>query len=566
MTIQSADIKLLNSQVMTDEDDGGGAMTGSVVVDGLGNNLFPDTSQVDRAKGRVNIRQVYGVAHTSDTDTLQGVHALITDAPDDPLVHCVLMAAPKWGARRTDYREVIERYLVKGPRLSARLYDAHYASAMQVRLVTFVGAAFPIAGDGIVLRTPAGVEQYLRILRVAVSTETIAVVEGNGTLLLSASVAVCDLSKALEHDFIGPPPSRVGSEAGFSQAFSTTVAAGAKFYGIKPLLLDAAPGDATITLAGGIFTPIVPAATSETPIIDQFPLTGRGAVCATASSAVTLPNVVLALGPGTVLTLPTAIEPGSLSFNHGGTAFAADSAGSLKQGALVVGTVDPIGGRVVMAGDAPSYGTQILTLSYKPGSGVGASPHSAAFAITSQNQGLAFTNAFEPPPAPGSFSLSYMAQGRWYDLLDNLAGKLSGADSSYGVGSLNYTSGSLGVTLGAIPDVGSELIATWGDGGAAKPLTGTLPLRLSTPLALPERAKGEGVTVTWSRGGDNYTATTNASGQFTGHATGSVSQFAPDVFPDGDVTVACTLAPSVSSVVSSAIAEAPQAANTAPTP
>ena len=547
MPIQSADIKLLNSQVMTDEDDGGGAMTGSVVVDGLDNNLFPDTSQVDRAKGRVNIRQVYGVAHTSDTDTLQGVHALITDAPDDPLVHCVLMAAPKWGARRTDYREVIERYLVKGPRLSARLYDAHYASAMQVRLVTFVGAAFPIAGDGIVLRTPAGIEQYVRILRVAISTENVAVVEGGGTLVLSATIAVCELSKELEHDFIGPPPSRIGTETGFAQVFSTSVAAGAKFYGIKPLLLDAAPGDATITLAGGIFTPIVPAATSETPIIDQFPLVGRAALARTALSAVTLPAVSMALGPNTVVQAPTAIEPGSASLSGAGVAFTDDGRGNLMQGALTVAAVDYQAGRITFAPGAPAYGSGPATLSYKPASVVGASNRSVSFAVTQANQGLAYTNVFEPPPAPGSFTLAYMAQGRWYELLDNMAGKLEGADSLYGVGSLNYASGSMAVTLGAIPDVGSKLIADWGDANAAKPVSTVLPTRLSARISLPARTKASGIVATWSVGATSYTATTSAAGVLTGDATGcyaaGVLTFAPGVLPSTDVTVTTQQAP-----------------------
>ena len=558
MPILSADIKLLKSAVMADTTDGGGAMTGIAVVDGQSNNLYPDTSAMDRAFGRVNFRKVFGVAHSDDTDTLLGGHAIITDAPDDPLVHCALFKTPGWADTRATARELVERYVLKGPRLAPRLYDMHYAGSLQIKLVSFVSGTFPKSGDAIVLRTPAGVEQFVRVIKIDIANELVAVVEGGGTIVLNATVATCQLGKELEHDFAGPPPARIINDAAYAQVYSTSAAAGAKFYGIKPLAVAVVAGAYSATVDGGIYTPLVPAATVESPVIDKFPLTGRSAVCATASAAVTLPNVVLALGPGTVLTLPTAIEPGSLSFTHGGTAFAADSAGSLKQGALVVGTVDPASGRVLMAGDAPNYGSQIITLSYKPGSGVGASVHSAAFAITSQNQGLAFTNVFEPPPAPGSFALGYMAQGRWYDLLDNLAGKLSGADSSYGVGTLNYTTGSMGVTLGAIPDVGSELIAMWGDGSAAKALTGTLPVRLRTPLTLPAQAKGEGITVTWSRGANNYTATTNAAGQLTGHATGGLDYngalaFAPDVFPDGDVTLTGALAPSVSSVISSAV-------------
>ena len=53
MTIQTADIKILKSQVLLDTTDGGGAMTGSEVIDGQSNNLFPDISELDRTYGRI---------------------------------------------------------------------------------------------------------------------------------------------------------------------------------------------------------------------------------------------------------------------------------------------------------------------------------------------------------------------------------------------------------------------------------------------------------------------------------------------------------------------------------
>lgn len=52
MPILTEDIKLLKSAVMADTPDGGGAMTGNPVIDGQSNNLFPDTSELDRALGR----------------------------------------------------------------------------------------------------------------------------------------------------------------------------------------------------------------------------------------------------------------------------------------------------------------------------------------------------------------------------------------------------------------------------------------------------------------------------------------------------------------------------------
>ncbi|MFK0571345.1 hypothetical protein [Endozoicomonas sp.] len=45
------DVKLFESQRLTDEDDGGGRATGSEVIDGNVNNLFQDIPRIDRTIG-----------------------------------------------------------------------------------------------------------------------------------------------------------------------------------------------------------------------------------------------------------------------------------------------------------------------------------------------------------------------------------------------------------------------------------------------------------------------------------------------------------------------------------
>lgn len=558
MPILTEDIKLLKSAVMDDVPEGGGAMTGAAIIDGQSNNLFPDTSAMDRAFGRVNARKVFGVAHTDDTATLMGAHAIITQAPADPLVQCSLLKTASWADTRTAARDAIEKYLVKGPKISYRLYDTHYAGSLQMRLISLVGGTPPAGGDAVVLRNPNGQEQYLRILRVATVVQTIAVNEGGGTLLLSASVATCDIGNPLAYDFLGPPAQRVGLvEANYAQVYSTNVAGGAKFYGIKPLGVAGAPGDYSVMTTGGIYSAVVPAATVESPIVDQYPLLGRASLVATATAPVTLPGVaVSAFGPGSTVTAPTAIEPRSLTFSLGATLFSEDGTGTLLQGTLAVGTVDYRAGVATLQAGAPSYGAGTLTATYRPASTVGASSFSASFLITTANQGLSYTNVFEPPPARGSFTLSYMAQGRWYELKDNLDGKLAGADSSYGTGTINYTTGSMSLTLGAIPDVGSLLIADWGDTSAAKAVASTgTPLKAGYRAVLNPRTLAEGIAVAWSRGATNYTATTNAAGVLSGNATGaytdSVLTIEPTVFPDGNFTITSQLAPTASTLVTS---------------
>lgn len=542
MPILTEDIKLLKSAVMADVPEGGGAMTGIAVVDGQSNNLFPDTSAMDRAFGRVNARKVFGVAHTDDTDTLMGAHAIITQAPADPLVHCTLLRTPNWADTRVVAKDGIEKYLVKGPRNVYRLWDAHYAGSLQIRLVSMVGGTPPASGDAVVLLNPNGQEQYVRILRVTTVTQTIAVIEGNGTVLVNASVATCDIGNPLAYDFFGPPATRVGlNEALFAQLFGTNIAGGAKFYGIKQLGTDAIPGDYSVLTNGGIYTPVVPAATIESPLIDLYPLTMRQSISRTAVAAVTLPSVSMTFGPGAVLYTPTAMEPGSVRVSHASTLFTDDGAGLLKQGSTTVGTVAYSAKTITLSPGSPSYGYSSVSVVYKPASVAGAAVHSVAVPITVANQGLVFTQAFEPPPAPGSFTVSYMAQARWYDLMDNANGKLSGVDSGYGIGTVNYITGSVGLTLGAIPDVGSSLIFQWGDASAAVQSEAVAPNRLTTRIITAPEMDRATVGLLWSRGATTYTAQADAAGVLTGDATGfainGAVTFSPSVFPDGEVTV-----------------------------
>lgn len=547
MTILSEDIKLLKSAVMADVPEGGGAMTGTEVVDGQSNNLFPDTSTDDRAAGRVRLRKVFGVVHTDNTDEALGASFAVLKPPADPLVHALMFETAGWADERNTAKEQIERYLVKGPRLTCRLFDTHYAGAIVLMLYQIGGANFPSPGDAIVLRAADGTEQYVRLTKVTVSTGRYATSEGGSVVEVGANVATCEIGQPLAFDFVGPPIARVVNESAYTQLYTTNPSTGTAFYGVKPLADAASVGDRSVVADGGIYSPLVPAATVEEPLIDIAPLTARAGLSRTAYGVLTLPGVSLALAAGTVLRLPTAVEPGSLTMTHGGTTFAADADGNLKQGTTVVGTVDHKGRTITMAGTAPNYGTSTNVVSYKPATLSGAAVESDFWAVTTANQGLAWVYAFEPPPAPGTLTVSYMAQGRWYELVDNGAGRIAGADSSYGSGTLNYGTGSMALTLGALPDVGSALILQWGRADAAVSApSADLPTRLQSVLTLSARPKPGGLALEWSRGGTVYTASVAADGTVTGPAlVGPVLEesagvytctFAPAVLPDGPVT------------------------------
>ncbi|MGE1005759.1 hypothetical protein [Ralstonia pseudosolanacearum] len=58
--------------------------------------------------------------------------------------------------------------------------------------------------------------------------------------------------------------------------------------------------------------------------------------------------------------------------------------------------------------------------------------------------------------------MSYMAQGKWYDLRDQGDGAIRGSDSSFGAGTLDYVTGSVILTTGALPDANTAILFAWG--------------------------------------------------------------------------------------------------------
>ena len=232
MTILETDIKLLKSAVMADTMDGGGAMTGTEIADGASNNIFPDTSELDRALGRVSMRKVFGVVQTDNTDSLLGTHAMLLDAPDDPLVGCLMMDATAWGDTRTEAQAKIEQYLVKGPRKYCRLFEDHYSGSLQIRLY-IAGAStddFPAANDTIVLRRPSdSAEQYVRIRKTTRTRGVFSVTENGSIVQIAADILVCDLSSELKYTFPGAPIARALSNetTTYTNVYSTTAAIGA---------------------------------------------------------------------------------------------------------------------------------------------------------------------------------------------------------------------------------------------------------------------------------------------------------------------------------------------------
>lgn len=534
MPIQSGDVKLLKSAVMADVPEGGGAPTGLTIADGVSNAIFPDISELDRAGGRVNLRKSFVSVQTDDTDTYFGANVIVAEPPQDARVSVTLFSTEKTFDTREQAQVRIEAYLNKGPEWAGYLFENHIAGQRVIQLFQRTTDTIPNVGQTLVLIENEGLgtqkEQYIRATSVSVVERTFTY---NNDQDYKANVVTVEISDALRYDFTGSPATRTFTRASNSTKVRDTVVADAGTYvGVVPLTQAAAVGDFTIKGAS-IYTQLVPSAQTETPIsfvppyaAAGLPVPGAVAVSYTANHAWT---------PSIKFNLPGGCLPGSLTIQTDGiTIF--DDAGLLKTASGTVGTIDYANGILSLNSGSMSNSKAIT---YTPAAQILRAPQSSEIPVTPESRSQSYVGTVNPVPQPGTLSISYMAQGRWYVLSDAGNGSLKGLDASYGAGTFNRNTGAFVVTLGALPDVGSSLVLTW-NVPTQETQQPQAALKASQSLALNPPAgmavQPGSLTVSWEYGG-TQTASAATSGALSGAANGSliVAQsrldFAPNVLP-----------------------------------
>ena len=153
---------------------------------------------------------------------------------------------------------------------------------------------------------------------------------------------------------------------------------------------------------------------------------------------------------------------------------------------------------------------------------VSSAAHTNRILITEANQGFSHVFKLDPPPAPGSITVSAVGLGTWSTLVDNGLGELG---SGPGSGTVLASTGDLATTWDFQPDYNTFVIVTWADtGGFVNMLpAGQTLLTVVPPEFLLSIAPGSvvnGLTVGWLSGGVAKTATANAAGVLSGDATG----------------------------------------------
>ena len=197
MTILQGDLKLMKAERLNDTTEGGGRMTGQEVVDGQSNNLFPDVSELDRVTGRIQLRKIFPAALTDNTDTYYGANTTVLLPPSDPNVGLCLMSTEDHHDTRAAARDVLERYLARGPKWRGFLYDTQLEGQRAIRFFQRVEVRLPEVGETLVLVGNEGkageFEQYVRILEV---TQQLAKLQIPGVPEFTRNVVTCTRESA----------------------------------------------------------------------------------------------------------------------------------------------------------------------------------------------------------------------------------------------------------------------------------------------------------------------------------------------------------------------------------
>lgn len=444
---------------MTDEADGGGRMSAVEIAPGGSNGVFDDISDVDRAAGGVSIRKVYAHVASDADDKYLDAGVIIFKPPTDEDVSVLAFSTGDFYDERTELKNRLESQISRGARMQAYLWGPHVSGQRSVTLWTRPNVEPPGIGERIDIAEFGDDDeedhtQIVWVTRVTVSEMTFTDVDG----AYQVQRFVCEIAEGLRYAFTGQEPSRIDDTTPSTKIFETRYSAGTvPIFGIKPLAQAAAPADRSVKLEG-LYTPLIPTAFAETAIPDAVPGSGSVALVAANESTISRSFSGISIANNASLYLGSPVYPGTLTITVGGSAIT-DSGGALRFGGSDVGTIDYSNG-IARFNELSPTGTS-ATVTFQPAAAPARVTETAQQYVTVGNRGFVWVITLRPLPAPGSLNVAYRVNNEWYVLFDRGNGTLSGVDSSYGIGSLNYATGTVTITTGALPDVDSTILYAW---------------------------------------------------------------------------------------------------------
>ena len=556
MTITTQDIQLYQSEVLNETDQGGGRMSGTQVVDGELNNLFDDQSRLDRVTGRVSLRKAFMAVLSQNTTKLLGAHAILLQRALDPAVHVTMYGRDSHVDRRSDAQQHLEQYLAAGATLPLFAYDTQPEGALQVVFYTHPENSIPVAGDTLVLSVERGSvnlgqQQFVRVVKIS-SEIVVVTVQTNATI--RTRLVYVEIDQPLRFDVPGEELRHVFQEPR-TVIRRTTLAAGKRYYGVHKITEAAAIGQTSVNL-DTILTPVVPSAQQQQGITDQqigsdrtqiVPLRALddalGEFVETMNGITPLNNAVnyitlRAITPGagaTVVVQTGGSATRAVLVDNGDGTMDRDPSSGASVPLDCSGTIDYQNGGVSVVNLADNGVTTASSITYRPAAPIVDVQHTDGVLIDLNNRALVYVRTLVPRPLPGSVQIEYRALGRWITLTDRGDGTIRGQPGD-GSGTINYATGTVNITLGIEPDLGSHVLYGWGSGvhyrGPTEDIeveTPQLNFNLAAESGFADAIIPGTFSLSFTADMVAYTATDDGAGNITGDATGTIEYISTEV-------------------------------------
>lgn len=508
------DLKFYPSERLSDRPDAGGLALGTPIK-GEANEIFNPISSLARTNGDYEMRLVYAGVQRADDELLIGANVAITKPPTDDSVSYLLTHA-QFGELRKSGVSRVEGYVTKSFESNLTLLSSPPKGSKMIQAYTRVGEKLPNVGDRFCLsQAKQGYEQaaqYINIVKVESTERTFTDPQGAE---FSRLVVKLEISQPLAYDFIGVDyPSRYYVDNP-CKIRETAIADSSRYFGVKPLATAVKAGAMSIRVPN-IMAKIVPTAMIETSLTELSPLP-------IAPQFFALPSRQSFGGVGiqAKIQLPPFMAGSLIIESYGGQM--SDKDGKLMLGEQAIGVVDNATGVVTIDPNVRHY---IAGINIIPSVVTYANTQSHAIFVALANRGYTY-NLTLPNVGVGSMAVQFMAQGKWYQLKDNGQGKLIGASTEHGSGTVSYKTGLVSVTCGEMPDVGSSILFSWGIGAN---LTALEPhaLPATAHFKLEQSPKFDSIRL--DLGG--YTGTVGANGKITGQLTGFYDEINNEIVLD----------------------------------
>ncbi|WP_421717479.1 hypothetical protein [Algiphilus sp.] len=561
MPITTQDIFINQPAVLNDQDFAGGRMSGNRVIDGDLNNLFDDITRLDRTVGRVSLRKPFVSAENADTTTWQGVHAILTQPAADPGVFVTMFGRDSHVDQRIDAQQHLEQFLAAGPPTPYYAWDTQPEGALAVSLFTNPNNALPEGGETLVLSVERGSlnNGEVQFVRVVSATSELVQVQSSGQSV-EVRVLTIEIDQPLRFDVPGEPITSSTIAEPRTVVRRTTVAGGKNYYSVHEVTEAAAIGDTTLQL-DRTFTPVVPSNQQQTGITDVQVGSDTLSVVAIAAESAPLfvePIAGSSIQSGAVVHIAQRkIVPGTATVviewsgsstrgvftddGRGNLVRDASSGGSVPAGAA--GRVDYAFGEIVITGlgVTASVDANDSSVTYRPGAAIADVQHTDGIEITEANRGLVYTRTLVPTPRPAALQVEYRVQGRWITLRERGDGTIAG-NPGEGSGTIQFATGTVNLTLGAEPDVGSHVLFGWGSGVHYPHSTPTDGMKFQAGTVRAELEPDKGIvpgslSIEYSDGTNTRTITDDGQGGLTGEGIGLVRygtgavEFEPSYLP-----------------------------------